>query len=65
MRYVYLIYRDWDMYNAMSASEYQSIVDEYLAYDNRLKECGRLVACGALERSEAAAVVEVRKRRQP
>jgi hypothetical protein len=60
MRYVYLIYRDWDMYDAMSASEYESIVDEYLAYDDRLRESGRLVACEALERSEAAAVVEVR-----
>jgi hypothetical protein len=24
MRYVYLVYRDWDIYNAMSASECKS-----------------------------------------
>jgi hypothetical protein len=44
----------------MSEIDYESIVDEYLAYGDKLRESGRLVACEALERSSAAAVVEVR-----
>jgi hypothetical protein len=62
MKFAYLIYRDPAHYDAMSKADFAAIVDEYFAYDDRLRESGRLLSAEALERSETAVVVSVRDR---
>lgn len=60
MKYLCLIYNDPKQLDAMPKPQWDTLVDEHLAYDDVLRESGHFVAAEALQAAETATVVRVR-----
>ncbi len=60
LKYLCLVYQDEQQMNALSRSDYNTLVAETLAYDEELRQSGHYVTSNALECVEAATSVRVR-----
>ncbi len=60
MKYMCLAYEDEGQLNALSASEWDALRRETLAYVEGLRESGHLIATRALQSARTAATVQVR-----
>ena len=60
MKYLCLVYHDEQQLETMSASEYDNLVCEALAYDEELQQSGHYVASDALEFVPTATTIRVR-----
>lgn len=63
MRYLCLIYLEEKKLDALSASEYDALVAESLAYDDELRRNGHYLESDALQPVEAATTLRVRNGR--
>ena|SRR6185436_18059874 len=63
MRYLCLIYYEETKLDALSESEYDSLVAEALAYDDELRRSGHYLVSDALQPVEAATTLRVRNGR--
>jgi hypothetical protein len=57
MRYLFLLYGDEAAEEAMSADERRRVMDEHLAFSERMQDSGRYVIGVGLEASSTATVV--------
>jgi hypothetical protein len=60
MMYLCLVYHDEQKLNALSASEYDALVAETLAYDEEMRQSGHYIASNALEFVATAASIRIR-----
>lgn len=60
MKYLCLVYHDEHKLNALSQSEYDTLVDETLEYDEEMRQNGYYVASNALEYIQTATSIRVR-----
>jgi hypothetical protein len=63
MKYLCLVYNEEKKVDAMSKSEWDSLVGESLAYDEELKRQGHLIVAQALQSVKMATTVRVRNSR--
>lgn len=63
MKYLCLIYHDEKKLNALSTSEYETLVDETLAYNEEIRRSGHYSTSNALEFVQAATSIRVREDR--
>jgi hypothetical protein len=60
VKYLFMIYYDEEKIDALPRSEYDSLVDESLAYDDTLRESGHYIASQALQPVRSAKTLHVR-----
>jgi hypothetical protein len=60
LKYLCLIYHDEKKLGAMSASEYDALMAETLAYDEEIRQSGHYISSNALEYVAAATSIRVR-----
>jgi hypothetical protein len=60
MKYLCLIHRDDNVIAAMSQLEMTSLEEEYLAYDDELRKCGRVIVAEALQNGHDSTIVKIR-----
>lgn len=63
MKYLCLVYNEEEKVDAMSKSEWDSLVGESLAYDEELKRKGHFIVAQALQPVKMATTVRVRNSR--
>jgi hypothetical protein len=61
LRYLCLIYNDERQLSAMSAYDFEGLVDEMVAYDEELRGSGQVIFSDALEPVRTAATVRLRE----
>jgi hypothetical protein len=60
MRYACLVYTEQDKLDGMAESEWNSLVDQHLEYDDALRGSGHFLAGAPLEPVESSTLVRVR-----
>ena len=60
MRFMFMIYHDENVLNALPPAEMQSLVDGALDYTEELRRSGHLIVSDALQRGRTARTVHVR-----
>ena len=60
MRYLCLIYNEERQLSALSAEDFEALVDEMVAYDEEMRRSGQVIASDALEPVRTAATVRLR-----
>jgi hypothetical protein len=60
MKYLCLVYIEEKKLDAMPRDEYQTLVDDSLAYDDELRMNGHFIAANALQPVRTATMVQVR-----
>ncbi len=60
MKYLCLVYHDEKQLDALSASAYNALVGDTLAYDEELRQSGHFVTANVLEYVQTATTVRVR-----
>jgi hypothetical protein len=61
MQYMLLIYDDRETWGKMSEADRGTVMQEYFAYTNELREAGKLVSADALQPTETAKSVRIRE----
>ena len=60
MRFMFMIFHDEDVMNALPAAEMQALVDGALEYDEEIKRSGHCIVSDALQPSHTARTIRVR-----
>jgi hypothetical protein len=60
MKFLFLIYHDEAVLDAMSDAEMQALVDRALEYDDEIRASGHYLVSNALERGRTARTIRVR-----
>jgi hypothetical protein len=60
MKFLFAIYHDESMLDAMPEGEMQALVDAALEYDDEIRRSGHYIVSNALERARTARILRVR-----
>lgn len=60
MKFLFMIYHDEKMLDAMPEGEMQALVDAALDYDEEIRRSGHYIVSNALERARTARILRVR-----
>ena len=60
MKFMFMIYHDEDVLDALPEREMQALVDSALEYDEELRRSGHYIVSDALERARTARTIRVR-----
>ena len=60
MKFMFMIYHDENMLDAMSGKEMQALVDSALEYDDEIRRSGHYIVSDALQRARTARTIRVR-----
>jgi len=60
MKFMFMIYHDENVLDAMPKGEMQALIDSALDYDDEIRQSGHYIASDALESSRTARTIRVR-----
>ena len=61
MKFLFLIYHDESVLDALAEGEMQTLVDSALDYDEQIRQSGHYIVSNALQRARTARTIRVRR----